>query len=48
MKLRDNQTFLSLYYQPHTAEVATGGGGFVCFGAVVAARIETTGASRYA
>ncbi|MGC8989369.1 MAG: HsdM family class I SAM-dependent methyltransferase [Verrucomicrobiia bacterium] len=24
MKLRDNQTFLSLYYQPHTVEVATG------------------------
>ena len=25
MKLRDNQTFLSLYYEPNTVEVATGG-----------------------
>ncbi len=25
MKLRDNQTFLSLYYEPNAVEVATGG-----------------------
>jgi hypothetical protein len=25
MKLRDNQTFLSLYYEPNVVEVATGG-----------------------
>jgi len=25
MKLRDNQTFLSLYYEPNAVEIATGG-----------------------
>jgi len=24
MKLRDNQTFLSLYYEPNAVEIATG------------------------
>ena len=29
MKLRDNQTFMSLYYEPNAVEVATGGGDLV-------------------
>jgi adenine-specific DNA-methyltransferase len=39
MKLRDNQTFLSLYHEPNVVEVANGRGGFACFGRIVAAHL---------